>query len=61
MVQGIKNFKHWFAGFEEQYVIIGGVACELLMSEAELQFRTTKDIDIVLVVEALTSQFAERF
>ena len=61
MVQGIKNFKHWFAGFEEQYIVIGGVACELLMSEAELQFRTTKDIDIVLVVEALTSQFAERF
>ena len=31
------------------------------MSEAELQFRATKDIDIVLVVEALTPQFAERF
>ena len=61
MVQGIKNFKHWFAGFEEQYIVIGGVACELLMSEAELQFRTTKDIDVVLVVEALTPQLAERF
>ena len=31
------------------------------MSEAELQFRTTKDIDVVLVVEALTPQLAERF
>ena len=61
MVQGIKNFKHWSAGFEEQYIVIGGVACELLMSEAELQFRATKDIDIVLAVEALTPQFAERF
>lgn len=55
------SFKHWFAGFEEQYIVIGGVACELLMSEAELQFRTTKDIDVVLVVEALTPQLAERF
>ena len=61
MVQGIKKFKPLSTGFEEQYIVIGCVACELLMSEAELQFRATKDIDIVLAVEALTPQFAERF
>lgn len=35
-------------GFEDQYVIIGGTACDLIMENEELPFRATKDIDIVL-------------
>lgn len=31
MVKGFNNFKEWFQGFENQYVVIGGNACDLLM------------------------------
>lgn len=58
---GIDSFKQYFKGFENQYVIIGGTACELLMSEQELDFRATKDIDMVLIVEALSKEFGEIF
>lgn len=58
---GIDSFKQYFKGFESQYVIIGGTACELLMSKQELDFRATKDIDMVLIVEALSKEFGEIF
>ena len=32
MVKGIDSFKNWFQGYEEQYVIIGGTACDILMT-----------------------------
>ena len=51
MVRGFATFKERFQGFEEQYVIIGGTACDLIMESEELDFRATKDIDIVLIVE----------
>ena len=61
MVIGIDRFRAHFAGHEHQYVLIGGAACELIMDEVGLDFRATKDLDIVLVVEALDSAFAARF
>lgn len=47
MVLGIAKFKEWLHGFEDSYVIIGGTACDLLMSEEGLDFRGTKDIDLL--------------
>lgn len=32
MVPGIESFKKWFKGNEEQYAIIGGTACDILMT-----------------------------
>lgn len=61
MVIGIDRFRAHFAGHEHQYALIGGAACELIMDELGLDFRATKDLDIVLIVEALDSAFAERF
>lgn len=58
---GIDSFKKNFKGFEKEYIIIGGTACELLMSENDLSFRATKDIDMVLIIESLTKEFGERF
>ena len=29
MVRGIDTFKEFFKGFEDNYVIIGGTACEI--------------------------------
>ena len=49
MVTGIDSFKEWFKGSEEQYAIIGGTACDILMTEEGLDFRATKDIDLVLL------------
>ena len=39
MVRGLKQFKEHFASFLDQYVLIGGTACTLLMEEAGLEFR----------------------
>lgn len=58
---GIDKFKEYFADYKEEYVIIGGAACELLMQEVERQFRVTKDLDIVLIVDSLSAEFGEKF
>ena len=61
MVQGLPFFKEWFAKFQDQYVVIGGTACDTLFREAAEGFRETRDIDVVLIVESLTPEFGERF
>jgi len=61
MVKGFDSFKKWFAGYEEQFVIIGGTACDIIMGAQGLDFRATKDIDMVLVIESLTPEFGHRF
>ena len=58
---GIGLFKKYFKCFERKYVIFGGTACELLMSEKDLDFRATKDIDTVFIIEALSKEFAKVF
>ena len=47
MVKGMNQFKAHFAGFADRYVLIGGAACYLAMEEAGLEFRVTKDLDMV--------------
>ena len=61
MARGLNVFRERFAGFEDRYVLIGGAAVEVAMDAAGLPFRLTKDLDIVLHVEALDAQFAEAF
>jgi len=61
MVIGVDRFRDHFAGHETQYVLIGGAACEQIMDEVGLPFRATKDLDVVLIVEALDPAFADRF
>lgn len=61
MVTGIDSFKEWFKGSEEQYAIIGGTACDILMTEEGLDFRATKDIDLVLIIEAVDANFGKKF
>ena len=38
MVTGFTKFKKAFSGFENQYIVIGGTACDLLMEEEGLNF-----------------------
>ena len=61
MVKGIEKFKEYFTGFEDNYIIIGGTACDILEEKAGQQPRATKDIDVILVVEALSAVFVKRF
>ena len=61
MVRGIKKFKEYFTGYERNYIIIGGTACDILEENAGQQPRATKDIDIILIIEALTVDFVKRF
>ena len=61
MVRGLDVFRRHFADFTDRYVLIGGVAATLAMEEAGLDFRATKDLDLVLIVEALDARFGERF
>lgn len=61
MVKGIEKFKEYFRNFENEYVLIGGTACDLLFEEHDVDFRKTKDLDIVLIVEALNVEFVQRF
>ena len=61
MVRGLDIFQERFAAYVDQYVLIGGTAASLAMEEAGLELRATKDLDIVLHVEALTPAFGEAF
>ena len=61
MVRGLSKFSQHFVGLEDCFILIGGTACDLWMGSQGLDFRATKDLDIVLVVEALKPEFFERF
>lgn len=61
MVKGIEKFKEHFAGFEDKYILIGGSACQLAMADVGVDFRVTKDLDIVIVAETLDPAFVKRF
>lgn len=61
MVKGLDTFQKYFADYEEQYVLIGGAACDILFESNEVNFRATRDLDMVLIVEALTPEFGENF
>lgn len=61
MVKGIDIFQEYFKEYTDQYVLIGGAACSISFEEQDASFRATKDLDMVLIVEALTPAFGERF
>lgn len=61
MVKGIDTFRRYFAEYEEQYVLIGGAACDIVFESNGTDFRATRDLDMVLIVEALTPEFGEKF
>ena len=61
MVRGIEVFKEYFRDFPDNYIIIGGTACDIIMEESGLTARATKDIDIILIVEAISPEFIQKF
>ena len=61
MIGGIDKFREHFAGQEDKYAIIGGAACAIWFDSVGLEFRATKDIDMVLCVEAIDAVFGAAF
>ena len=61
MVKGLETFREHFRNYADRYVLIGGAACDIAMTGAGLAFRATKDLDIVLYVEALDAAFVRAF
>ena len=61
MVKGAERFRDYFRDFTDQYVLIGGAACDISFENNDADFRATRDLDVVLIVEALTPEFGQRF
>ena len=61
MVVGLDLFIEHFEQYTDHYVLIGGSACHWQMKQKGLPFRATKDIDIILIVEALSDEFVNHF
>lgn len=61
VVNGLEIFSAWFENYKDQYVLIGGTAAAIALGEEGIEFRATKDLDIVLHLEALSPAFAETF
>lgn len=59
MVAGMETFREAFYGYEDCYTIIGGTACDILMNNAHLAFRATRDIDMILLIENRFEEFGE--
>lgn len=60
MVNGLLRFKEFFEEYSDNYVLIGGTACSIIFDEIGIDFRATKDLDIVLIIENLDGGFAAR-
>lgn len=61
MVIGLEAFSEHFKEYKDSYIIIGGTACDIIIEEAGFTPRATKDIDIILIVEALSTDFVTKF
>lgn len=61
MVRGLDKLKEYLKDYPDNFIIIGGTACDIIINEAGFTPRATKDIDIILVVEALNADFVKQF
>lgn len=61
MIKGLDVFRQHFSGMTDNFILIGGAACDIQLSKLAIDFRTTRDLDIVLCVESLTADFGRTF
>jgi len=54
----LASFAEFFEGYADQFAVLGGAACSQWFGEASLEFRQTKDLDIVLILEAKSREFS---
>ena len=60
-MEGLVKFREAFVEYSENYVVIGGAACDITMTNTVVRPRTTHDIDMIVIVENMTEAFAKRF
>ena len=58
-MEGLEKFHEAFEAYSDNYVIIGGTACDITMTGTTVRPRATHDIDMIVVVEKMTADFAE--
>ena len=61
MVKGMETFKEAMLPYKDNFVIIGGTACDIQLRGTAMMPRATEDIDIIVVVERLTKEFVNAF
>lgn len=54
----LQHFRDAMKDFSKDYILIGGNACALLFDSIGAEFRETADLDIVLVIENWSVEFA---
>lgn len=60
-MKGIDRIREYLGQYKGNYVIIGGTACNLNLEEVAMRGRATKDIDMIVVCEALTPDYLKSF
>lgn len=60
-MEGLGKFREAFEAYSDNYVIIGGTACDITMTGTVMRPRATHDIDMIVVVEKMTADFSEHF
>ena len=60
-MKGIDKIREYLGKHKGNYVIIGGTACNLNLEESNLHGRATKDVDMIVVCEALTPEYLQSF
>jgi hypothetical protein len=60
-VKGMDTFIRCFAEHRDAFILIGGAACDLWFTDHNLQFRATKDLDVVLIIEHVSPSFTSAF
>jgi len=58
---GLKVFTDYFKDYSDSYIVIGGAACADYFEREGIEFRVTRDIDMILVVEAVNGNFISSF
>lgn len=61
MIKGLERFREHFADRNDQYILIGGTACQIFLEENGLDFRATTDFDVVFCVEVIDLEFIDHF
>lgn len=61
MVRGVDKFKECFKEYTGQYTFIGGAAWDIILGNLGENFRATKDLDMVLILEELSEDFVNVF
>ena len=60
-VRGMDGFREFFKNDRDSFAVIGGCACSEWCGEEEVEFRSTQDIDMVLLLETKQERFFQHF